>query len=220
MYTDSSLRHSHKRVADVLLPALATLNRSFRDRLEALDFSPAQRRVLEQVTSGAAAKAFRSGIALSTFLDSVRSAGEKLALLDVEPAQAVRAEREYEKLAGALYRKLPPAERTEAQSARSQLHSILVCVVNEAFTAVQTAENRLIHGLLRKEAASSDAAQLGNAVLSAAVRHFSANEGAVFAHTADECRLLCAVNGDAGKAQAAAASIGSDLAHIRHLSSK
>lgn len=92
------LRAQLERLAAVLKPHLAELDKSFRLRLRQLRHDPKQIKALCAVTPGAAARILSSDHPPADFFELVEYSGRRLAKLNVPPAGIVRALREYDRV--------------------------------------------------------------------------------------------------------------------------
>ena len=144
-----------ERFAGLIRPHLAALDASFNRHLKsdpgARLYDEPQRKALFQITSGAAAQILSSGRSLADFLEQVSYNSRRLAKLNVSPAEAVRALREYDHLIDPLLANRYPDQAAALQPLREQLYFCTVLTLNNAFYQVREAETQAFYGLLRAE---------------------------------------------------------------------
>jgi signal transduction histidine kinase len=143
-----------KRLAVVVHPHAARLEKRFLARLEKLRFTALQSRALAELTAGAAARILTPKGAPADFFESVEYHAQRLAKLNVAPAAVVSALGEYDRLLGPVLKSRPPAELRNFQWVRDQLHFCVMLTLNNAYYHVREAETQAFYEMFWAEVES------------------------------------------------------------------
>jgi signal transduction histidine kinase len=138
-------RNHIRRMAALLRPASARLNREFTRALQGRGCNRETIRALVAITPAAAAVSANYG----DFVEQVEYNGRRLAKLNVAPVEAQEALREF----GAL---LEPILAGRFQPAREQLELATRLALNQAYYQVREAEAQALFGIYRAEVEARD----------------------------------------------------------------
>lgn len=214
------LRSRLERLAALLRPRLEQAERRYRRRLEELGYARLESSALSAITTGAAARLIAQGRPLADFLEQVEYNGRRLAKLNVAPGAVAQALGAFDEIAAAALGARVPAEETDLEWARRQLHFVVLLALQRAYHRVREAEAQTFYELFR---AQFEAAALEN-LLAASLRVLAAFSGAAEAHLflLDKeqglWRPLAGVGGrNRPSAVPASASLARRLAHPRSL---
>jgi signal transduction histidine kinase len=153
------------------------LERRFAARLRELGFDRRQRKALQAVTPGAAARLLARRKPLAAFFEQVEYNGRRLAKLEVSPGAILRALGEYDRLLRTKLSRLAPNQHANLQWAREQLGFCVVLTLNNAFYQVREAETQAFFELAQAELESGSPAELLERSLDI-LRRFSRAEAA------------------------------------------
>ena len=145
------LRIHLERLAAVLKPHLAEVDKQFRTRLRKLHRDAKQIKALCDITPGAAAQIFAAGRPASDFFEIVEYSGRRLAKLSVPPAGVLRALREYDRVLDPVLILSYPEEYKNFRWAREQLQFCIVLTLNNAYYQVREAETQAFYELFHAE---------------------------------------------------------------------
>jgi signal transduction histidine kinase len=145
-----------RRLAELILPHAAALDRRFESRLRALNYNSKQRSALAAITPGAAARFFAARAQASDFIEQVEYSGRRLAKLAVAPSAVMAALNEYDRLMERALEGASARERAAMQRAREQLQFCVVVTLNNAYYQVREAETEAFYELFRVELESRD----------------------------------------------------------------
>ena len=145
------LRAQLHRLARLLAPKAATLDRQFQAPLRELKLDTKQRAAIQGITAGAASRLIANGRGLPDFLEQVEYNGRRLAKLNVAPGVIVKSLEEYDRL---LRNALQPAfaeDESNFRWVRDQLNFCVLLSLNKAFYQVREAETAAFFELFRIE---------------------------------------------------------------------
>jgi signal transduction histidine kinase len=145
-----------RRLAEVILPHAAGLDRRFESWLRSLKYNSKQRSALAAITPGAAARFFAARAPASDFIEQVEYSGRRLAKLAVPPSAVMAALNEYDRLMMSVLRNAAPYKRAGMQRAREQLQFCVMVTLNNAYYQVREAETQAFYELFRVELESRD----------------------------------------------------------------
>jgi len=171
------LRAQLERLAAVLKPHLAELDKSFRLRLRQLRHDPKQIKALCAVTPGAAARILSSDHPPADFFELVEYSGRRLAKLNVPPAGIVRALREYDRVLDPVLILSHPDEYKNFRWAREQLQFCIILTLNNAYYQVREAETEAFYGLFHAEMQAENLEGLLDRFLRTLVQFCHAEDG-------------------------------------------
>ena len=174
------LRTHLRRVAGLLKPHVAALDRRFQARLQELGLGPKQRTALAALTPGAAARIVSRGRQLRIFLEQVEYNGRRLAKLNLPPTDVVEALSEYDRLLTPVVRRLMPDEYNNFQWVRQQLHFIVILTLNRAYYQVRETEAEAFYELFRAELEARNLDGLLQGALEVLARFCGAQEAHFF----------------------------------------
>lgn len=160
------LRTQLHRLAELLAPKSATLDRRFLPAMRELNLDARQRSALRAVTAGAAARLIHAGSGLPDFLEQVEYNGRRLAKLNVAPAVIVRALEVYDRLLRAAMQKAFAEDEATFRWVRDQLSFCVLLSLNKAFYQVREAETAAFFDLFRIELEAQGLDDLLNRFLS------------------------------------------------------
>lgn len=169
-----------KRLAKLLRPRTAVLERGFLRRLRELHLDPKQRKALVAVTPGAASRILAAGHPPADFFEQVEYNGRRLAKLNLPPSKIVDALREYDHLLVPFFRSLAPGERANLRWAQEQLHFCVILTLNNAFYQVREAETQAYQDLFHAELESRNLDELLRRMLETLSRFCNARAGVLF----------------------------------------
>ena len=171
--------HLH-RLAVLLVPHADGLERRFQARLKALSFEPKQRSALSAITIGSATRILAGGHAPLKFIEQVEYNGRRLAKLNLPPSAILEALQEYDKILTPMLRDLLPAEYSNFQWVREQLHFCVVLTLNNAYYQVREAETQAFYELFRVELESRNLGELLGRFLDCLVQVCHADAGRLY----------------------------------------
>lgn len=167
-----------RRAAATLIPELAEVEVRFRESLPAR-FDSKELKAVCEITSGAAAKMFASGLPAADFLEQVDYSGRRLAKLNMPPAAVLRALAAYDRLLGAR----------ELEAVRPAV----VLALNNAYYKVREAEAQAFFDLWHAELEATSLDDLLARFAAILSRTFRAKAGRLWLHTCDrEWRFILA----------------------------
>ena len=169
-----------ERLASVLGPFLDLIDRNFSLRMHKMGFSAAYIAGLLQVTSGAAARAFKAGQSGLQFFESVGAVGRSLAKLNLPPSELVRALQEYDDLIQPHLSAISETDLTNFQWIREQLQFCVILALNEAYYNVREFETQALHKIFRIELEAQNLDILYRRFLEAMTGVCKAAEGHLF----------------------------------------
>ena len=144
LLTLEARRHA-RRMADLLRPESARLNREFTRILRRKGHSSAAIHALVSITPAAAA----SCLTLGKFLEQVESNGWRLAKLNAAPGEVHEALQEFSAL-------VEPILAGRFQPVREQLELATRLTLNQAYYRVREAETQALFGIYRAEVEARD----------------------------------------------------------------
>ncbi|HTS27135.1 MAG TPA: sensor histidine kinase [Bryobacteraceae bacterium] len=165
LFTPAARRHGAS-MARRIRPFAARLDRDFLARLRVRAFDDAKVRALLAITPAARSR-LRT---LHQFLEQVDYHGQRLAKLNVPPAEVREMLLEFGEL-------LDPVLCGKCQPAREQLHLATILTLENAFYRVREAETQAFFGLYRAEAEARDLDELLRRVVGILTRVFHARIG-------------------------------------------
>ncbi len=171
--------HLHK-LAVLLEPHADGLERRFQNRLKTLEFEPKQRSALAAITIGSATRILAGGQAPLKFIEQVEYSGRRLAKMNLPPSAILEALQEYDKILMPTLRDLLPAEYSNFQWVREQLHFCVVLTLNNAYYQVREAETQAFYELFRVELESRNLGELLGHFLNCLVQVCQANAGRLY----------------------------------------
>lgn len=171
--------HLH-RMALLLDPHAAGLERKFLIRLRELGFEPMQRRALAAITLGAAARILVHAGAALKFIEQVEYNGRRLAKLNLPPSAILEALQEYDRLLMPKLEQLDPEEMSNFQWVRDQMHFCVVLTLNNAYYQVREAETQAFYELFRVELESQNLDELLRRFLECLVQVCQADAGRLY----------------------------------------
>ena len=174
------LRAHLQRLAVILLPHSARLDRKFSKQLAGLGFNLKTRSALLSLTPGAAARLLARETGPAEFIEQVEYNGRRLAKLNLPPSRIVEALQEYDKLLTPTLRTLEPIEYANFQWVREQLHFCVILTLNNAYYQVREAETQAFYALSRVELESRNLDELLNGVLETLVKVCHADAGQLY----------------------------------------
>lgn len=145
------LQENLKRLAGLLGPEAARLDRQFRQRLESWQLDPRQSKAICAVTAGSICGLLAGGAAMPRIFEELDYQGRRLAKLDLKPQQVLDALREYDKVLPPALRKLAHGQQDNLQWVREQLQFCTVLILNQAYYQVRETESRTFYELTRRE---------------------------------------------------------------------
>ncbi len=160
------LRAQLHRLALLLAPKSAALDRRFLGPLRELKLDAKQRSALRAVTAGAAARLIHAGNGLPDFLEQVEYSGRRLAKLNVAPTVIVKALEEYDHLLRAAMQTAFAEDESNFRWVRDQLNFCVLLSLNKAFYQVREAETAAFFELFRIELEARNLEDLLNRFLS------------------------------------------------------
>ncbi len=171
--------HLH-RLAILLEPHTARIDRKFLRRLQELEFEPRQRAALSEITPGAAARSLANGKAPLHFIEQVEYNGRRLAKLNLPPSAILEALQEYDRILTPVLQGLIREEHANFQWVREQLHFCVVLTLNNAYYQVREAETQAFYDLFRIELESLNLGELLTRFLQSLVRVCHADVGQLY----------------------------------------
>jgi signal transduction histidine kinase len=169
-----------ERLAKLLRPHAAALERRFLQRLRRRHFDPKQRRALTAITPGAASKLLSARRPPGDFFEQVEYNGRRLAKLNLPPSRVVQALREYDSLLDSVFRTLPVGEQANVRWAREQLDFCVILTLNNAFYQVREAETQAYQELFGAELAARNMDELVGRMLEILTRFCQAEAGVLY----------------------------------------
>ena len=179
------LREHLQRLAVLLEPHSAKIERRFLNRLRELEFQPKQRIALAAITPGAAARVLASGQAPLKFIEQVEYNGRRLAKLNLPPSAILEALEEYDKVLSPMLEALIPEEHSNFQWVREQLHFCVILTLNNAYYQVREAETQAFYELFRVELESRNLEELLRRFLESLVHVCRADAGRLYMLNSD-----------------------------------
>jgi len=144
--------HAHlQRLAILLAPHAASLDRRFLAHLKKSGVEPKIRIALNALTPGSAARILASGEPALKFIEQVEYHGRRLAKLNLPPASVAEALHEYDHLLEPILKQLKQADLLNFQWVREQLQFCVILTLNNAYYQVREAETRAFYELFRVE---------------------------------------------------------------------
>ncbi|MCP5115960.1 MAG: hypothetical protein GY953_34460, partial [bacterium] len=174
------LRMHLRRVAKLLKPHVAALDKRFLTKLQELGLGPKQRSALALLTPGAAARIVSRGRQLRVFVEQVEYGGRRLAKLNLPPTDVVEALSKYDQLLTPVVRKLMPDEYINFQWVRQQIHFIVTLTLNKAYYQVRETEAEAFYELFRTELEARNLDGLLEGALEVLTRFCGAQEAHFF----------------------------------------
>jgi signal transduction histidine kinase len=174
------LREHLQRLAILLEPHSAKIERRFLSRLRELEFQPKQRTALVAITPGAAARVLASGHPPLKFIEQVEYNGRRLAKLNLPPSAILEALEEYDKVLSPMLEALIPEEHSNFQWVREQLHFCVILTLNNAYYQVREAETQAFYELFRVELESRNLEELLRRFLESLVHVCHADAGRLY----------------------------------------
>jgi len=174
------LREHLQRLAVLLEPHSAKIERRFMGRLRELQFEPKQRLALSAITPGAASRILASGQTPLKFIEQVEYNGRRLAKLNLPPSAILEALEEYDQLLGPMLESLLPQEHANFQWVREQLHFCVILTLNNAYYQVREAETQAFYELFRVELESRNLQELLRRFLDSLVHVCRADAGRLY----------------------------------------
>lgn len=213
------LRSHLERLAGLLRPHAAAVERRFLRRLRELGFNPKQRKALAAITPGAAATMPAEERLLPDFFEQVEYSGRRLAKLNLAPGRIVEALREYDQLLAPLFRRLPEQDRSNLGWTLEQLHFSVILTLNNAFYQVRESETRAYEEILHAELESGTLDELLLRMLGTLSRFCLAQAGVLYLLDRETSRwTLKATTIEDDRDAPAAASLPNTPARFRKLS--
>lgn len=154
------LRMHLQRMAWLLHPHAAALERQFQRRLKEMEIDALERGALSAITPGAVARVLTEGRTPASFFEQVEYHGRRLAKLNLLPSQILAALAEYDRLLAPVLEKLSADERANFQWVREQLQFCVVLTLNNAYYQVREAETQAFYELFRVELESRNLDEL------------------------------------------------------------
>jgi len=145
------LRSRLERLAELLEPNLNGLQERYRRRLRQLGLGRLERAALAAISTGAAARLLAQGRPLADFFEQVEYNGRRLAKLNVAPGAVAEALGAFDEMATAKLARLAPAEQTDLDWARRQLHFVILLTLQRAYHRVREAEAQTFYELFRAQ---------------------------------------------------------------------
>lgn len=192
------LRAHLQRLAIALQPHAKQLDRRFLGRLRTMGFEPKIRAALVALTPGAAACILGSGRPALKFIEQVEYNGRRLAKFNISPSSIVEALQEYDRLLTPTLKRLMPADYTNLQWVREQLHFCVILTLNNAYYQVREAETQSFYELFRVELESRNLDELLRSFLGALVRICSADAGQLYLLDDARRNWVCRASARAG----------------------
>jgi signal transduction histidine kinase len=174
------LQDQLQRLAALLQPHAAGLDRRFLARLRARHKDSRQRKALAAITSGAASRVIESGRGLLDFFEQVEYNGRRLAKLNLPPSEILQALREYDSLLATVVEDCAPAEAANYEWARQQLHFCITITLNNAYYQVREEETQAFYELFSGELESQGLAEVLQKFLATLARFCRAEAGVLF----------------------------------------
>lgn len=145
------LREHLSRLAVLISPHAAALEKRFRAKLRRFQLDARQTKALVAITPGSIARLLANGASLSDFTEEVEYHGRRLAKLNVLPSTITEALQLYDAILTPMLRKLIPQEYANFQWVREQLQFCVLLTLNNAFYQVREAETEAFYELSRGE---------------------------------------------------------------------
>jgi signal transduction histidine kinase len=174
------LRVHLQRMARLLEPHTAKIERRFLERLRELGFEPKQRAALAAITPGSAARVLARHKLPLKFIEQVEYNGRRLAKLNLPPSAILEALQVYDQLLVPTMAGLIPDEFSNFQWVRDQLHFCVVLTLNNAYYQVREAETQAFYELFRIELESRNLEELLRRFLEALVHACQADAGRLY----------------------------------------
>ena len=158
------LRSRLERLSELLWPNLDRLEKRYLRRLRQLGFGRLERSALAAISTGAAARLIAQGRPLADFFEQVEYNGRRLAKLNLAPGAVAEALGAFDEMAAARLARLTPAEQTDLDWARRQLHFVILLTLQRAYHRVREAEAQTFYEVFRVqlEAATLEELLLGS----------------------------------------------------------
>lgn len=173
------------RLAALLQPELAKLDRLAERRWRERGLGPAERRALRQVTSLGAMRLLAAGGALGDFFEQVDYHGRRLAKLEMAPARVAAEMAWAGRLLEQRLRRLAPAEASGLMAARQQLDLAALLVIHHAYYRVREEEAEAFHELFCAELEARHHEELIERCLETLVRWSRADAAVLFLRQED-----------------------------------
>jgi signal transduction histidine kinase len=149
------LRKQVERLATLLGPATAKLDRAYGGYLRRQHFDPKQRKALSLITPGALVSLIAqrskqrrvSHASMLAFVEQVEYNGRRLAKLNVQPGAILAALAEYDRRLEHALRSVAPPDAERLRWLRERLHFLVVMTLNTAFYQVREAETQAYSSL-------------------------------------------------------------------------
>jgi signal transduction histidine kinase len=187
--SDQLRAHLH-RLALLLDPHAARIEKRFLNRLRTLGFDPKQRTALVEITPGAAARFLARKRPTLEFIEQVEYSGRRLAKLNLPPSAILQALQEYDKLLAPVIEGLSPEEHANFQWVREQLHFCVVLTLNNAYYQVREAETQAFYELFRIELESRNLEELLRRFLESLVHVCRAEAGRLYMLNEDQSEWI------------------------------
>jgi signal transduction histidine kinase len=144
--------HAHlQRLASLLAPHAALLDRRFLALLKKRGFEPKIRIALNALTPGSAARILAEGEPALKFIEQVEYHGRRLAKFNLSPASVAEALHEYDHLLTPILKQVKRSDLANFQWIREQLQFCVILTLNNAYYQVREAETRAFYELFRVE---------------------------------------------------------------------
>src|SRR5271156_4906690 len=173
--------HVHlQRLASLLAPHAASLDRRFLAHLQKRGFEPKIRIALNALTPGSAARILAAGEPALRFIEEVEYHGRRLAKLNLPPASVAEALQEYDHLLSPILKRLNRDELANFQWVREQLQFCVILTLNNAYYQVRESETRAFYELFRVELESRNLDELLRRFLDSLVHVCRADSGRLY----------------------------------------
>ncbi len=174
------LREQLKRLAALLEPQAAGLERRFRHRLKQLGIGQREGKALSSITPGAIAKLLAGGAGMPRMFEEIEYHGRRLAKLNLRPDEILHGLQEYNRFLTPAVRALAASEEADFRWVREQLHFCVVLILNNAYYQVREGESQTFYELARRELEAQSLEDLLQGALSAMARYAGAPVGHLF----------------------------------------
>jgi signal transduction histidine kinase len=169
------LRAQLHRLALLLAPRVAAIDRRFQAPLRELNLDTRQRAALRAITTGAAARLIVAGKGLPEFLEQVEYNGRRLAKMNVAPGVIVRALEEYDRLVMATLGAAFAADEASFRWVRDQVNFCILLSLNKAYYQVREAETAAFFDLFRIELETHNLEEMLNRFLATLMAYCQAD---------------------------------------------
>lgn len=203
----SQLRRHLRRMALLLAPHAASLERRFQLHLRRAKFSAPQREALSAITPGAAVMGLTRARGLHQFLEQVQYRGRRLAKLGLTPTAVLAALKTYEDVLEEEVLSQHPEESGNLGWARDQLHFCIVLTLNNAFYQVREAESEAFYELFRVEVESRTLDEMLERLLATLMHYTGADASRLYLLEDENRAWILRANLAARKADYAAVAV-------------